>query len=645
MSVKSVSNGYALARVGQPSSGRGRRRLFKIECDEDGRHMVVRETENVSHRQDVLRLIDAAGQCRGSGSLMKAVKVRVLLSSLHSMPPARITDLPTEILVDIFEHPTFPTESLYFLALLCRRLNFIALPIYFSRNEIDLDSDYAVVSLHADQLDVLSALHICLSISSMERIEFIFPHPSCISIFPFLKQMKRVETFISRLSSVKEVSLTLDRTSKGRCLALGTDEVLHAWATQLRDLLSCIVERGCISLTVINGTHLTEAYQLNSLGAPQKYLSKVLQRLLLPQDTGTLGFRRNPRQGTDDALLSIPLFADSRLKSLRIDSATLILPPGLHWTLTVLRHSPITSLSMSMSLAEPRVWTTVLPLIASSAPNLTAVSLTELASPSRYKGAPDESLAFAFLASLPRLTDIELTHLQPFWGYHIGRDPHYHRYIGRRERTTAPHKYLTTLRAPANVVAHLLSRPGSLSAIRAICERTTPPHKYLITLRAPANVVAHLLSRPGSLSAIRRICVLWDSPTPAHFELLMGFLSSIAHTLAARRLAPRLSLCIESLRLGEHNVTVIRELSSTQLAHFARVEQIELQNALPVDEYDPQPFLAPLVAAFRGVKHMSITTCTPASEAPAVRLVREVGATQTLKSIEVNGQSYDLTQD
>ncbi|KAJ6580742.1 hypothetical protein B0H19DRAFT_1369254 [Mycena capillaripes] len=525
------------------------------------------------------------------------------------MPPARITDLPTEILVDIFEHPTIPTETLYFLALQCRRLNFIMLPIYFSRNDIDLDSKCAVVSLYPDRLDALSALQICLSISSMERIEFIFLHPSCSSISPSLQQMKRVEKFISRLSSVKEVTFTLARTCW--CLATGTDEVLRAWATQLRDLLSCIVERGCSSLTVINGTYLTEAYQLNSLGAPQKYLPKVLRRLLLPQDTSTLGFRRDLTQGTEDVLLSMPLFPDSRLNSLRIDSATLILPPGLHWTLTVLRHSPITSLSICMSLVELRIWKTVLPLIASSAPNLTAVSLTELVSPIRNKGAPGESLAFAFLASLPQLTDIELTHLHPFWGYHIGRDQRYHRYIGRlSERTTAP-----------------------------------APLKYLTTLRAPANVVAHLLSRPDSLSAIRAICVLWEAPTPAHFELLMDFLSSIAHTLATRRLAPQLSLCIKSLCLGNPNVAVpIRKLSSTQLARFTRVERIELQDTL-LDEYNLQPFLAPLLAAFQGVKHMSITTCAPPSEALSVRLVREVRATEALKRIEVNGKSYDIPSE
>ncbi|KAJ6562136.1 hypothetical protein B0H19DRAFT_93254 [Mycena capillaripes] len=295
----------------------------------------------------------------------------------------------------------------------------------------------------------------------MDRIACIFPHPSCSTIFPFLKQMKRVETFISGLSSVKEVSLTLDTTQKGRCLARGTDEVLTAWATQLYSLLNCVVDRGCTSLTVVNGSHLTEAYQVNPRGFLRKYLP------FLDRDALALGFKRNPKQGND--VLPMPSFAQpvSHLSSLNIDSTTLILPPGLYWTVAVLRHTPITSLTIRISYVEADVWRTVLPLIASAGPNLTTVSLTELDSPSESHGAPGETLALAFLARLPHLIEIELTHLQALWGYHMGRNLRI--YLHRTNGPTAPYKYLTTLRAPANIVApssraRVVSPPFSRSA-------------------------------------------------------------------------------------------------------------------------------------------------------------------------------------
>ncbi|KAJ7820921.1 hypothetical protein B0H14DRAFT_1339034 [Mycena olivaceomarginata] len=100
-----------------------------------------------------------------------------------------------------------------------------------------------------------------------------------IRIVPLLGQMKRVETFFSRLTSVKEVVLKLDSTPNGRCLARGSDETLRRWATHLQHLLNCILERGCSSLTVMNGTHFIEAYQVDPPGFPLKYLPERIRKV------------------------------------------------------------------------------------------------------------------------------------------------------------------------------------------------------------------------------------------------------------------------------------------------------------------------------------------------------------------------------
>ncbi|KAJ6529665.1 hypothetical protein B0H19DRAFT_1193007 [Mycena capillaripes] len=515
------------------------------------------------------------------------------------MPPVRITDLPTEILVALLEHPTFPTRSLYFLALLCRRLNLIALPIYFSRSSgIDLNAKSAAISMHAEGVDALSALQICSFISSMERIECIFPHPSCTSIFPFLKQMTRVKTFISRLSSVKEVTLNLDYTQRAQCLAFGTDEVLHAWGTQLRDLLSCIVNKGCTSITVVNGTHLIEAYKLDPPEVRQKYLPRLLRRLFVSRDAKMFGFRRDSSQGTDDVLFSMPSFRKpaSKLNALRIDSMTLVLPPGLHWTLAAMRHSPITSLSIRISLVQLHIWETVLPLLASAAPKLTTVSLKELDTPSEFRDARDEPTALAFLASLPRLTSVELTHRHALWD--------------RSGRTKGP----------------------------------TSSYTHVTTLRAPANVVAHLLSRPSSFRALREICVLWIAPAHAHVQKLMEFLSTITRTLAARSLTPKLSLWIESPgRLYDQDAFALQNITEAQLACLARVEYIHFERPWVPQGHTVRQLLGSMLAVFRGVTHVSVTSYAHA--ASVVRIMREVRPTEVLKTVELNGKTYIPPKD
>ncbi|KAJ7833207.1 hypothetical protein B0H14DRAFT_3710883 [Mycena olivaceomarginata] len=160
---------------------------------------------------------------------------------------------------------------------------------------------------------------------------------------------------------------------------------------------------------------------------------------------------------------------------------------------------------------------------------------------------------------------------------------------------------------------------------------------HLTKLRAPANVVEHLLSRPSSLPAIRAIGVLWKAPIHPHLMTLIHFLLSITRTLARRRLTPELSLWIKSLS-GYEETTVLRELSDVQLKPLARIERLHLEDVIPGDS---RPFLEPVVSTFRGLKHVSVTTYV--FEDSVLQLVQEVRATDDLKSIEVDGKRYDLT--
>jgi hypothetical protein len=158
----------------------------------------------------------------------------------------------------------------------------------------------------------------------MERIVCSF-----LTIFPFLAQLERVYRFLARLTTVGAVTLELDNRIPGRCLTIGKDDVLDAWASQYGRLLSCVIDKGCSSLAVINGLHLTETYELHR---PQKILPRRLTRLFTGPDPGSgFTFRRDPEWGVADIVLALPSFprGHSQLTSLDMHSATLLVPPGL----------------------------------------------------------------------------------------------------------------------------------------------------------------------------------------------------------------------------------------------------------------------------------------------------------------------------
>ncbi|KAF7345140.1 hypothetical protein MSAN_01890100 [Mycena sanguinolenta] len=389
------------------------------------------------------------------------------------MPHASLTDLPTELLVNIFEQPTLSSETLYSSALLCRRLHLIALPIYFSRNGVDLENKSAIIELHPVRLDPLSALQICLFISSMKHISCVFPHPSCAaSLDALLMQLRRLRAFISRLSAVETVILNLDSIhSHSWCQSIGNDKVLKKWARHYGGLLSCIVNAGCTSLTVINGAQLTETYRAGPHWS-KLYLPLAIRRLLFPlHDSRPNGFKRRRSQGTKNIRLSASLSpCFSHLTSLHLLSTTLIVPPGLDWTLSVLHHCPITTLSIHMFRikGDTRMRRTVLPLMAAAAPNLTTVSLIEV-------HHWDQEAAISFVAQLPHITDLTLDFATP----HV------------RQWPSSALKALINLRAPPAVVDDLFFDRDSLPSIQSIAMIWEPStHPYPDTLIDPISSIA-----------------------------------------------------------------------------------------------------------------------------------------------------------
>ncbi|KAJ7667464.1 hypothetical protein DFH06DRAFT_218886 [Mycena polygramma] len=197
-------------------------------------------------------------------------------------------------------------------------------------------------------------------------------------------------------------------------------------------------------------------------------------------------FQRVLQQGVE--YVEIPLPRDfsraSRLTCIHIHSAILILPPGLTWTLEALRSCPITHLSFSKITVELRLWSAVLPLIASAAPGVTSVAFIDLPL------LPEREI-MEFLARLPGLLEVTIS---------------------------AP---------PADIDVS--------GFVLILSAETPPPHlPHLRTLRTVPTIARYLLSRPRSLPSLRDITLLLP-PSSANTELrqLAQTLKSVIEPLTA----------------------------------------------------------------------------------------------------------------
>ncbi|KAJ6617643.1 hypothetical protein B0H10DRAFT_2032377 [Mycena sp. CBHHK59/15] len=512
-------------------------------------------------------------------------------------------DLPSEILAIILENPNFPDNTLYSLALLCRRLHFIALPIYFSRNGMDYQSKSVVIAMRADGRDMLAALHTALFVSSMEKITCIFPHPSCTSIFPLLYHLQRVKGLVWRFPSVKEVILQLD-VRGSICLSVGDDEALRAWASNLGDLLNCIVDRKCSSLTVRYGGQLTKAFEVFLpqvlRTVPRKSIRDLLARvgrLISPlkrrisQDP-TWVFRRVFQQGDDPVMVSMPPdLCSSDLTSLHIQSAILILPPCLHWTLTALRQCSITSLTLSEIYLDTDAWSIVLKLIAETAPTLTSVSLIELRSISDL-----DIVTFCSRLKLLENLEIDTKNFSPPnpLGFEYGSMPEF--------------QHLSRLRAPSEFILYFLRCHNSLPGIQSLC------------LSCPTVQTHHTSLDIHSLS--RR-------------------LSLIIRTLGEHCLNPTLSLSLNSMFYHLVSPDITTELSDDLHMSLDRILGLEI-TILPFFFADIAD-MAGWIRVFRRVQCVRITLESPLdTTAHAERLVEAIQPMQFLEMVEVNGKSYSL---
>ncbi|KAJ7039032.1 hypothetical protein C8F04DRAFT_1086885 [Mycena alexandri] len=506
-----------------------------------------------------------------------------------------LLSLPNELLIAIFENTKFPVDYLCTLAVLCRRLHFIALPIYFARNGMLEPSKSAFIPLAKDGQDMLAALNMALFISSMEEITCVLPHPSCTSIFPLLPHLRRLRKFISRIPSVKRVTLQLDARNS-MCNAAGDDEALRAWSSTLGGLLNVVIEKGCTELTVRYGGYLTRSYMLSTGPAHRtriRRLVKSVRRVFGPRAAlsgKSWEFRRVPEQGKKGEFAVVPgskLPRSQELSTLHIESAVLIMPPCLSWTLSALRYCGITSLSISRVSLEKELWNAALTLIAKGAPHLAELSLCELDSISDVE-------ILKFCSRLRRLTSLK---------------------IGNNEEAQGVPTKCTKGQIPA--------------------------FRHLTSLIAPADFILYFLRPQKCFPQLNSLSITFHGKTKTHIRTVGAQLMAVCRLMATRKISP--SLCL-SLPLFSDTITfdfdAVLSLPVKVTRYFEHVASLDL-HVFPYGTAE----IARWVHLFPSVQHVSLVVRSKPADADAdtVRFLHALSQAQSLlRTVTINGRKHVL---
>ncbi|KAJ6530867.1 hypothetical protein DFH09DRAFT_1184015 [Mycena vulgaris] len=267
-------------------------------------------------------------------------------------------DLPTEVLLLMFD---FLNAELFWLSLVCRRLHFLALPIFLTRNFIADPCEVALLDIGAmyDPDLVMRALTVALFVPSIKHLVFRFPNP--VYIYQHLRSIQRATRLIRKLATVEKISLDFAYNNY-RLGPVGQwggaykgHRIWEACYSALSDLLNQVHAKLCTSLTVVGSP---------ATGAP--------------------------------SVVFIPIPPTAHISSITTLSVDVDHSAASYswWIFMALRHSPITSLHLTVTDS------TNLEYIAAASSALEVLSIAGHYAP--VKGILE------YLAKCPRVTTLTL---------------------------------------------------------------------------------------------------------------------------------------------------------------------------------------------------------------------------------------------
>ncbi|KAF6748387.1 hypothetical protein DFP72DRAFT_916615 [Ephemerocybe angulata] len=312
--------------------------------------------------------------------------------------------LPNELLEDIFRRAQTPSSSLFALANTCARLQFSCLSLYLQDfGQIDPEESCTVIMEGEPRDDdVLAALSLSTFITKTKHFSCRFQGSS---LHILLHNFSRVERLLHRFSSVGAV--TLDFNAQDKTYMDITDHDILAWTDSIGQLLNTILERDCTSLEVNGLTQMTHVYQdALRMFRPQSSpsLLSTLKSYFSPSDQErqtqtpppnpppyvlsgpTWKYERNRFGSTTKtqtpilAHLSPAAQIKSHLTHFTIGSKSLLCPPLLQWTCSVLASSPISTLTIRDVNFFGATWSILTILLPQSIPSLKRLELSNIGS-------------------------------------------------------------------------------------------------------------------------------------------------------------------------------------------------------------------------------------------------------------------------
>ncbi|KAJ6544020.1 hypothetical protein B0H19DRAFT_1267327 [Mycena capillaripes] len=395
-----------------------------------------------------------------------------------------LLSLPNEILLTVFSHLQDP-YPLYPLSTLCRRLHFLALPLYLSLTNVihcDAANMSYNISIGAEQTDILAALQTSLFLDTAQNICCTFSNPNS-----HLKDLARFHRLCSIvLRSIHSTTLRFDPSLDDHF-----DGVQATYYDDVVRVLNAVLEKSCTSLTVdtvttepvISRASIRRLYMRAARGSPT---------------TGVL---------TSSLSLSPAAFRQRTLSTFKLHSEILFSPHCTAWTIDVLNSFPLTSISID----APTVPTEVLDALLSVTEIPTLCDLSIL----RCRIKP--SRMHLFLSRHPTITRLHLGNLfVPSLQERLPPD-----YLPQLQALTAPApqvSYLlqameqTTSLRSLRVLAHMtqLDLQFTDTSLRCVTSRLAPVSLTLV-LPVLSNLPRHAVNLDlhfGDDSALKFVTAL-----------------------------------------------------------------------------------------------------------------------------------------
>ncbi|KAJ7650702.1 hypothetical protein FB45DRAFT_24324 [Roridomyces roridus] len=263
--------------------------------------------------------------------------------------------LPDELILEISQHLEPNDQGLFALSTSSKRFHHLVLPMYLEA-WIDLQGLSASrdLVLRPHQLDVLAGLQTSLFIHSVKHITCSFslssarPDYSTADMHRFLRHIKGLAGFLSGLETVDEVTLDFKELN---FWALGEHiDVLETWEAIISRLLDVVFQKSR-TFNILGGMFIVHSSQFQrKIGRRE-----TVQRPSMFHRISSLFLTKEP--------VVVESTSKYNLRTFNIHSRVLLLHPCYQWTLSALRTSSITSVSIMHVDIPQRSWDEILSAI------------------------------------------------------------------------------------------------------------------------------------------------------------------------------------------------------------------------------------------------------------------------------------------